>query len=81
VQADLSQRSGPAALASEFTQELIARFGVPDFDILVNNAGAGKRVPIEQISEDDFGHILTVNLQQPSDHGTLLWLIRGGLRW
>lgn len=65
VQADLSHRSGPTVLTSAFTQELIGRFGVPDFDILVNNAGAGKRVTIEHISEDDFDHILTVNLRSP----------------
>lgn len=65
LQADLSQRTGPAALASALTEALIERFGEPHFDILVNNAGTGKRTTIEHITEDDFDRILTVNLRSP----------------
>jgi NAD(P)-dependent dehydrogenase (short-subunit alcohol dehydrogenase family) len=65
VQADLSQRAGPALLASALKEALIMRLGVPNFDILVNNAGTGKRATIEHITEDDFDRILTVNLRSP----------------
>jgi len=65
VQANLSERGGAATLARAFIAELAARHGAVQFDILVNNAGIGKRVTIEDITEDDLDEILQVNLKSP----------------
>jgi NAD(P)-dependent dehydrogenase (short-subunit alcohol dehydrogenase family) len=37
--------------------------GFGRIDILVNNAGVGKTNPVEQVTEDDFDHIISVNLK------------------
>lgn len=65
IKADLSERSGAAALAAALGAELTERYGGPAFDILVNNAGVGKRATIEDISEDDFDLLLQTNLKSP----------------
>jgi NAD(P)-dependent dehydrogenase (short-subunit alcohol dehydrogenase family) len=41
--------------------EAMQAFG--QIDILVNNAGIGKSNPVEQVTEDDFDYIISVNLK------------------
>lgn len=65
LQADLAERGGAAALARGLVEHLGAHQGEPAIDILVNNAGVGKRIPIEDVSEDDFDLVLQVNLKSP----------------
>lgn len=65
VQSDLSQRDGPARLFDGVDAALTERFGSTAIDILVNNAGAGTRNVIEDVSEDEFDHILQVDLRSP----------------
>ena len=55
-QMDLSDE----ASISRFVQEIIAPH--PGIDILVNNAGINKIEPIDEISDEDWEKILTVNL-------------------
>jgi 3-oxoacyl-[acyl-carrier protein] reductase len=65
VQSDLSQRDGPARLFDGIDAALKDRVGSTAIDILVNNAGAGTRAVIEDVSEEDFDHILQVDLRAP----------------
>ena len=65
IGADLAQSGSAQRLFGAFDTALSARCGDVHFDILVNNAGIGTRAPIEAVSEDDFEHMLKVNLQAP----------------
>jgi short-subunit dehydrogenase len=44
-------------------EEILARFG--SIDILVNNAGFHRRGPFEQVSPEDLGRMVDVNLKAP----------------
>lgn len=56
VQADVSKRADVQRLVDEVESE----FG--RLDILVNNAGMFQHVPFEQITDDQWNHILATNL-------------------
>jgi NAD(P)-dependent dehydrogenase (short-subunit alcohol dehydrogenase family) len=63
--ADLGARSGAQTLIDGLDAELGKRFGSGEFDILVNNAGTGVRAVIEDVLEEDFDHMLQVDLKSP----------------
>lgn len=65
VAADLADPRGPWKLIEALDGELGRRTGGTKFDILVNNAGTGKRAVIEDVSEDDFDRMMTVDLRSP----------------
>lgn len=65
VQADLGSRDGPARLFDAVDAALNERFGSTDIDILVNNAGTGSRAVIEDVTEEEFDHMLQVDLRAP----------------
>ena len=65
IRADLSDRSGAAALATSFIAELKARYRNPDFDILVNNTGLNKRATIEDVTAHNFDLLLQTDLKSP----------------
>ena len=65
VQADLGDRRGPWRLFEAFDAELRRRTGAAKFDILVNNAGTGARNLIEDVTEAEFDHMVTVDLRSP----------------
>ena len=57
VQMDVSK----LAEINRAVDEVVQAFG--RIDILVNNAGVGKTNPVEQVTEADFDHIISVNLK------------------
>ena len=65
VQADLGSRDGPQKLFDAVDKELNERFGSTAIDILVNNAGTGSRAVIEDVTEEEFDHMLQVDLRAP----------------
>jgi 2-deoxy-D-gluconate 3-dehydrogenase len=56
VAADLSESDAPAKLVAQAISEL------GSLDILVNNAGTIRRAPAAEHSQEDWGHVLAVNL-------------------
>lgn len=62
---DLSDPHGPEKLFKLMDAELLTRFGSNKFDILVNNAGTGTRALIEEVTEEDFDYMLTIDLKAP----------------
>ncbi|PFG34215.1 SDR family oxidoreductase [Sanguibacter antarcticus] len=55
LQADFSDRAAVAALAADLAARPV--------DILVNNGGTIRRTPAAQHSDDDFDHVMDVNLR------------------
>jgi NAD(P)-dependent dehydrogenase (short-subunit alcohol dehydrogenase family) len=63
LQADLSARSGAAALAASFTAELTERYGKTAFDILVNNAAHQATFKdIADISDEEWQRTFETNI-------------------
>lgn len=65
LQADLSERAGPDALATTFLDEVERRTGQRSFDLLVNNAGYGGRYRIDEVDDAIFDRMIAVNLRAP----------------
>ncbi|ABD07775.1 Short-chain dehydrogenase/reductase SDR [Rhodopseudomonas palustris HaA2] len=65
LQADLSERGGPDALAAKFLDEVEQRTGQRSFDLLVNNAGYGGRYRIDQVDDEIFDRMIAVNFRAP----------------
>lgn len=65
LQADLSERSGPDALATAFLDAVEQRTGRRSFDLLVNNAGYGGRYRIDEVDDEIFDRMIAVNLRAP----------------
>ena len=55
LRSDFSDREQVAALAADL--------GARDVDILVNNGGTIRRTPVAQHSDEDFDHVLDVNMR------------------
>jgi len=55
LRADFSDRDQVAALAADLAER--------DVDILVNNGGTIRRTPVAQHSDEDFDHVLDVNMR------------------
>lgn len=91
VQADLGSREGPERLFEGVDAALTDRFGSIEIDILVNNAGTGSRAVIEDVTEEEFDHMLQVDLRAPffiiqravarmRDHGRIINVSSMGTR-
>ncbi|MEJ8570502.1 SDR family oxidoreductase [Microbaculum marinum] len=65
VRADLGDRGGADELVAQLDKELEAATGSNGLDILVNNAGTGTRNTIEQVTEEEFDHVIQVDLRSP----------------
>lgn len=65
IQADLGSRDGAQRLFDGVDAALTDRFGSTAIDILVNNAGTGSRAVIEDVTEEEFDHMLQVDLRAP----------------
>lgn len=65
IQADLATSEGAERLARNFLYDLEATGRDRAFDILVNNAGVGERMAIEDVDQDMFDRVMTVNFRSP----------------
>ncbi|MNQ97789.1 3-oxoacyl-[acyl-carrier-protein] reductase FabG [compost metagenome] len=62
---ELSTKNSVEALFKLLDDELTEQTGSARFDILVNNAGVGLVLPIEELTEESFEEILSVNVKVP----------------
>ncbi|WP_433943773.1 SDR family oxidoreductase [Paenibacillus sp. SN-8-1] len=62
---ELHSKSSVEALFKLLDAELIELTGGSGFDILVNNAGVGLIMPIEDLTEESFEEILSINVKVP----------------
>ncbi len=65
LQADLSERGGPDALATAFLDQVEQCTGARQFDLLVNNAGYGGRYRIDEVDDEIFDRMIAVNFRAP----------------
>lgn len=62
---ELRSKSSVEALFKLLDTELTEQTGRSEFDILVNNAGVGLVLPVEEMTEESFEEILSVNVKVP----------------
>lgn len=65
LQSDLAQRNGPGTLASSFLDEVEKRTGERVFDFIVNNAGYGDRLRMEEMDDERFDRMVSINFRAP----------------
>lgn len=65
IGADFSSLSGVNELYEALDAALQERIGAANFDILVNNAGIGQMIAIEEMTEEAFDEVMTINVKAP----------------
>ncbi|WP_199618209.1 SDR family oxidoreductase [Paenibacillus alkalitolerans] len=65
IGAEFSSLSGVHELYKEFDSALQDRTGGSGFDILINNAGIGQFATIDEMTEQSFDEVMSINVKAP----------------